>query len=81
VRRVPRERHVGAQPVRRLRRGRTGGQVLPFVRRVWPVPAAVVPSVLTLKQGGIDRHVAEDEVVRVTLQDRDGTVLSEGYVT
>jgi hypothetical protein len=28
----------------------------------------------------IDRRVPEDEVVRVTLQDRDGTVLFEGEV-
>lgn len=28
----------------------------------------------------VDRRVAEDEVVRVTLQDRDGTVLFEGKV-
>jgi hypothetical protein len=47
VRRVPRERHVRAEPVRRLRWDGTGGQVLPFMRRLWPVPAAVVPSVRT----------------------------------
>ncbi len=32
------------------------------------------------RQIRIDRRVAEDEVVRVTLQDRDGTVLFEGEV-
>ncbi len=29
----------------------------------------------------IGRRVAQDEVVRVTLQDRDGTVLFEGEVS
>lgn len=33
------------------------------------------------RQIRIDRRVGEDEVVRVTLQDRDGTVLFEGDVT
>ncbi len=33
------------------------------------------------RQIRIDRRVAEDEVVRVTLQDKDGTVLFEGDVT
>ncbi len=32
------------------------------------------------RQIRIDRRVADDEVVRVTLQDRDGTVLFEGDV-
>ena len=32
------------------------------------------------RQIRLDRRVAEDEVVRVTLQDRDGTVLFEGDV-
>lgn len=32
------------------------------------------------RQIRIDRHVAEDEVVRVTLQDKDGTVVFEGEV-
>jgi hypothetical protein len=32
------------------------------------------------RQIRIDRRVAEDEVMRVTLQDEDGTVLFEGDV-
>lgn len=32
------------------------------------------------RQTRIDRRVAEDEVIRVALQDRDGTVLFEGAV-
>lgn len=52
--------------------------MLLYMQWVWPVPAAVVPSLRILRQGGIDRRVAEVEVVRVTPQDRDGTVLFEG---